>query len=41
VTHKFLAEGGMFFQRAYRFEYTQNAALRLQKFSLKLEIGVG
>jgi len=41
VTHKFLAEGGMFFQRAYRFEYTQNAALRLQKFSLKLEVGVG
>ena len=40
-TRKFLGEGGMFFQRAYKLEYTQNAALRLQKIVVKLEVGNG
>jgi hypothetical protein len=40
-TRKFLGEGGMFYQRAYKLEYTQNAALRLQKMSLALDMGDG
>ena len=39
ATRKFLPEGGMFFQRAYRATYTQNAALRLSKLVLKLKVG--
>jgi hypothetical protein len=40
-SRKYLPEGGMFFQRAYKLDYTQNAALRLQKMSLMLDIGDG
>jgi len=39
TTRKFLGEGGAFFQRAFKLEYTQNAALRLQKLVLKLKVG--
>ena len=38
-TRKFLAEGGGFFQRAYRFTYADNYALRLSLMSLKLKMG--
>ena len=39
ATRKFLPEGGMFFSRAYKLTYTQNAPLRLQKLVLKLTVG--
>ena len=39
TTRKFLAEGGSFFQRAYRFTYADNFALRLSMMSLKLKMG--
>jgi len=39
AVRKYLGEGGMFFQRAYKLEYTQNAALRLEMLMLKIEVG--
>ena len=41
ATRKYLGMGGMFFQRAYKIEYTQNAALRLEKMVLGLDVGNG
>jgi hypothetical protein len=41
ATRKYLGMGGMFFQRAYKLEYTQNAALRLEKLTLGIDVGNG
>ena len=41
ATRKYLGMGGMFFQRAYKIEYTQNAALRLEKMVLGIDVGNG
>lgn len=38
-TRKFLSEGGAFVQRAYRIDFAANAAFRVQKMTLKLEVG--